>query len=52
VAGIAALVRSAHPDLDADNVINRIIKTARPPPRRPRCPTRSTATGSSMRTPR
>lgn len=30
VAGIAALVRSAHPDLDADNVINRIIKTARP----------------------
>ena len=30
VAGIAALVRSAHPDLDADNVINRIISTARP----------------------
>lgn len=30
VAGIAALVRSAHPELDADNVINRIIKTARP----------------------
>ena len=30
VAGIAALVRSAHPDLDAANVINRIIKTARP----------------------
>lgn len=30
VAGIAALVRSAHPDLDADNVINRIVKTARP----------------------
>jgi subtilisin family serine protease len=29
VAGIAALVRSAHPDLDADNVINRIVKTAR-----------------------
>ena len=28
VAGIAALVRSAHPDLDADNVINRIVKTA------------------------
>ena len=31
VAGIAALVRAAHPDLDADNVINRIIETARPP---------------------
>lgn len=30
VAGIAALVRAAHPGLDADNVINRIIKTARP----------------------
>ena len=30
VAGIAALVRSAHPDLDADNVINRIVETARP----------------------
>jgi len=30
VAGIAALVRSAHPDMDANNVINRIIKTARP----------------------
>lgn len=30
VAGIAALVRSAHPDLDANNVINRIIRTARP----------------------
>lgn len=30
VAGIAALVRSAHPDLDAANVINRIIKTADP----------------------
>jgi hypothetical protein len=28
VAGIAALVRSAHPELDAANVINRIIKTA------------------------
>ncbi|WP_119697122.1 S8 family serine peptidase [Microbacterium halotolerans] len=27
VAGIAALVRSAHPELDADNVINRIVKT-------------------------
>lgn len=31
VAGIAALVRAAHPDLDAANVINRIIRTARPP---------------------
>lgn len=31
VAGVAALVRSAHPDLDANNVINRIIATARPP---------------------
>lgn len=30
VAGIAALVRSAHPDLDAANVINRIIRTASP----------------------
>lgn len=31
VAGIAALVRSAHPELDANNVINRLIETARPP---------------------
>jgi len=30
VAGIAALVRAAHPELDANNVINRIIRTARP----------------------
>ncbi|WP_243224702.1 S8 family serine peptidase [Microbacterium sp. CIAB417] len=30
VAGVAALVRSAHPDLDAGNVINRILKTAIP----------------------
>ncbi|MFJ4173701.1 S8 family serine peptidase [Microbacterium sp. NPDC089696] len=30
VAGIAALIRSAHPDLDAANVINRIIRTAIP----------------------
>ncbi len=30
VAGVVALVRSAHPELNADNVINRIIKTARP----------------------
>jgi len=28
VAGVAALVRAAHPGLDAANVINRIIKTA------------------------
>ncbi|MCC4906786.1 S8 family serine peptidase [Microbacterium sp. cx-59] len=31
VAGIAALVRSAHPELDAANVIQRIIGTAKPP---------------------
>lgn len=30
-AGIVALVRAAHPELDAANVINRIIRTARPP---------------------
>ncbi len=30
VAGIAALVRAAHPDLDADNVLNRLIETAKP----------------------
>ncbi len=30
VAGIAALVRSAYPDLDANNVLNRIISPARP----------------------
>ena len=30
VAGIAALVRAAHPELDAANVINRILTTARP----------------------
>jgi len=29
VAGIVALVRAAHPDLDADNVINRVISTAK-----------------------
>lgn len=29
VAGIVALVRSAHPELDAANVINRVIATAR-----------------------
>jgi len=32
VAGVAALVRAAHPDLDANNVINRILETARPAP--------------------
>ena len=30
VAGVAALVRSAHPELDAAGVINRITSTARP----------------------
>lgn len=30
VAGIAALVRAAHPELDAAGVINRILSTARP----------------------
>jgi subtilisin family serine protease len=30
VAGVAALVRAAHPDMNADNVINRIIRTAHP----------------------
>ncbi|QYH37243.1 peptidase S8 [Salinibacterium sp. M195] len=28
VAGIVALVRAAHPELDANNVINRIVETA------------------------
>ncbi|VXB61396.1 S8 family serine peptidase [Frigoribacterium sp. 9N] len=30
VAGIVALVRSAHPELDADDVINRVVATATP----------------------
>ncbi|MFK9892513.1 S8 family serine peptidase, partial [Escherichia coli] len=30
VSGIAALVRAAHPDLSADNVLNRLIRTAKP----------------------
>lgn len=30
VAGIVALVRAAHPELDAPNVINRLLTTARP----------------------
>lgn len=30
VAGIVALVRAAHPELDANNIMNRIIKTATP----------------------
>ncbi|MDQ4213923.1 S8 family peptidase [Microbacterium sp. ASV81] len=30
VAGIVALVRAAHPELSADDVINQIIQTARP----------------------
>ncbi|MEV4202063.1 type VII secretion-associated serine protease mycosin [Micromonospora globbae] len=29
VSGVAALIRAEHPDLDAPNVINRIIRTAR-----------------------
>ena len=32
VAGVAALIRSAHPDMKANDVINRIIKTAIPVP--------------------
>ncbi|MET2009996.1 S8 family serine peptidase [Microbacterium chocolatum] len=32
VAGVAALVRAAHPELDAANVINRIVSTARAVP--------------------
>ncbi|MFT4157563.1 MAG: S8 family serine peptidase [Microbacterium sp.] len=32
VAGVAALVRSAHPDMSAGDVINRIQQTAMPPP--------------------
>ena len=32
VSGIAALVRAAHPDLDADNVLNRLIRTAKSAP--------------------
>ncbi|MFI7427603.1 type VII secretion-associated serine protease mycosin [Micromonospora sp. NPDC049836] len=38
VSGIAALIRSKYPDLDAPNVINRLIRTARdagPPGRDP-----------------
>lgn len=38
VAGIAALVRSAHPDMDAANVINQIIRTANPTPAAGRLP--------------
>ncbi len=30
VAGIAALVRAAHPGMDANNVLNRLIQTAKP----------------------
>ncbi|MDF2046828.1 S8 family serine peptidase [Microbacterium sp. Kw_RZR3] len=32
VAGIAALVRAAHPGMDANNVLNRLISTAKPAP--------------------
>lgn len=28
VAGVAALIRAAHPDLDAANVVNRLVRTA------------------------
>lgn len=38
VAGAAALVRAAHPDLDAANVINRLIRTAVPVPEMARTP--------------
>ncbi|WP_346265666.1 S8 family peptidase [Microbacterium esteraromaticum] len=38
VAGAAALVRAAHPDLDAANVINRLIRTAVPVPDMTRTP--------------
>ncbi|MEJ1087220.1 S8 family serine peptidase [Microbacterium sp. Mu-80] len=38
VAGAAALVRAAHPDLDAANVINRLIATAVPVPEMTRTP--------------
>ncbi|MCU1437906.1 MAG: peptidase [Naasia sp.] len=30
VAGVVALIRSAHPELDAANVINRLLRTATP----------------------
>lgn len=30
VAGIAALVKAAHPDLSAGEIVNRIVRTARP----------------------
>ena len=32
VAGVVALVRAAHPGMNADSVINQIIQTARPAP--------------------
>lgn len=38
VAGAAALVRAAHPELDAANVINRLIKSAVPVPEMVRTP--------------
>ncbi|WP_336645971.1 S8 family serine peptidase [Microbacterium sp. USHLN186] len=38
VAGAAALVRAAHPDLNAANVINRLIRTAVPVPEMARTP--------------
>lgn len=32
VSGVVALVRAAHPELDAANVVNRIVRTAKKPP--------------------
>ena len=50
VAGIVALVRAAHPELDAANVINRVIASARDVG--PAAPTSPTASGWWMPRPR